>query len=320
MIDLVAERTALAGLGRFLDDPAVTEVMVNGGSDVWVERHSRMTRAGSITTAALMGVVEQILAPLGRRIDRLSPIVDARLADGSRLCVAIPPVAVDGPCLSIRRFSDRTIGLADFADQFVAEVLGRLVERRCNVLVSGATSTGKTSLLNALCSLVPETERVITMEDTAELRLTHPHVVRLETRGATAEGIGMVTMADLLRLALRMRPDRLVLGEARGAEVLELLQAMNTGHDGSMSTVHANSAADALRRVCALVLTAAPAWPPSVVRELAGSAIDVVVHLERSCDGARRVVEVAELDEAGDVGWFVVRDGVVMGEAQRGRR
>lgn len=320
MIDLVAERTALAGLARFLDDPDVTEVMVNGGSEVWVERQHRMSRAGSISTAALMGAVEQILAPLGRRVDRLSPIVDARLADGSRLCVAIPPVAVDGPCVSIRRFADRTLRLDDFADPSVVEVVASLVSRRCNLVVSGATSTGKTSLLNALCGLIPDSERVITMEDTAELRLDHAHVVRLETRGATAEGVGRVTMADLLRLALRMRPDRLVLGEARGPEVLELLQAMNTGHDGSMATIHANSAADALGRVCALVLTAAPAWPPAVVGELAGSAIDVMLHLGRSADGARRVIEVVELGAGGGVERVLVRDGVAVGVAQRGRR
>ncbi len=317
--DAVAERTAYAGLLRFLDDPQVTEVMVNAGTQIWVERGDVMVRAGAISTGALLAAVEQMLAPLGRRLDRLSPVVDARLADGSRVCAAIPPIAVDGPCLSIRRFADRAVGVADFGAPDVQRLLADLVERRCNVVVSGATSTGKTSLLNALCGMVPPTQRLITMEDTAELRVDHPHVVRLECRPATAEGVGATSLADLLRLALRLRPDRLVVGEIRGDEVLSLLQAMNTGHDGSLSTVHANSAVDAVRRVCSLTMAAAPAWSPSVVRELAGSAIDVVVHLHRPASGNRQVWEVLELGVDDSANRVLATTGRVLDRVRAGR-
>ncbi len=296
-IDLVAERTPFAGLTRFLDDPAVTEVMVNGGGEVWIERAGRVAHAGRVSTSAVLAAIEHVLAPIGRRLDRLNPVVDARLPDGSRVCAVLPPIAVDGPALAIRRFSEHTIGLDQFAADPLhspapplVDVLHGLVTERRNLVVSGATSSGKTTLLNALASYVPAHQRLVTLEDTAELRLHHGHVVRLETRDATAEGLGAVTMADLVRVALRLRPDRLIVGEVRGVEALQLLQAMNTGHDGSMATIHANSAADALGRIASLVLAAAPAWPPQVVRELIGAVIGVVVHVARTADG-RRIVE-----------------------------
>ena len=295
MIDLVAEQSPLGGLERWLHDPAITELMVNGGNEVWIERAGRLEHVGSIRATTLLGAIEHILAPLGRRLDRTHPTVDARLADGSRLCAVIEPVAVDGPCLTIRRFSARPIPLDAFAAPPVAALLREIVTRRCNLLVSGATSSGKTTLLNALASEVEPTARLITLEDVAELRLPHPHVVRLETREATPDGVGEVTLAHLLRTALRMRPDRLVVGEIRGSEAVHLLQALNTGHDGSLATVHANSALDALERLSSLVLHEVGNWPLPAVHQHVGRAIDVVVHVVRGDDGARRVAEVAEV-------------------------
>lgn len=294
-VDVVAEQLPLGGLERLLADPDVSEVMVNAGSQIWVDRGGSVDRVGTITTDTLLGALERILAPLGRRIDRLNPTVDARLADGSRLCAAIPPVAVDGPCLSIRRFRTAAVGLDAFAEPPVVAVLDEIVQRRCNVLVSGATSTGKTTLLNAMASRVPHSERIVTLEDTAELRLHHPHVVRLETRDATADGVAAVTLEHLLRTALRLRPDRIVVGEVRGGEAVQLIQAMNTGHDGSLATIHANSAADAVRRLTSLVIAAVVSWPVDVVSELLMSAIDVIVHLRRDSAGQRRVDQIVEL-------------------------
>jgi len=295
MIDLVAEQSPLGGLERWLRDPAITELMVNGGSEVWIERAGRLEHVGAIRPATLLGAIEHILAPLGRRLDRTHPTVDARLADGSRLCAVVEPVAIDGPCLTIRRFSTRPIPLGAFAAPSVVVLLRELVARRCNLLVSGATSSGKTTLLGALASQVEPDARLITLEDVAELRLPHPHVVRMETREATPDGVGEITLAHLLRTALRMRPDRLVIGEIRGGEAVHLLQALNTGHDGSLATVHANSALDALERLASLVLHEVGNWPLPAVYQHVGRAIDVVVHVVRGNDGVRRVAEVAEV-------------------------
>ena len=248
MIDVIAERSPLGGLERWLGDADIDEVIVNGGGDVWIERGGSLMRVSTMSSNAVITAMEHILRPIGRRIDRSNPTVDARLPDGSRVCAVIEPIAVDGPCLTIRRFATRPLPLSAFASSAVAALLETVVAARCNLLVSGATSSGKTTLLNALAALVPTSERIITLEDIAELRLPHPHVVRLETRPANAEGAGEVTVSQLLRTALRMRPDRLVLGEVRGAEAVQLVQAMNTGHDGSMSTVHANSAVDGIAR------------------------------------------------------------------------
>ncbi len=295
MIDLVAEQSPLGGLERWLHDPAITELIVNGGSEVWIECAGRLERVGTIRPATLLGAIEHILAPLGRRLDRTHPTVDARLADGSRLCAVVEPVAVDGPCLTIRRFSSRPISLEAFAAPPVVALLRELVVRHCNLLVSGATSSGKTTLLNALASEIKPDVRLITLEDVAELRLRHPHVVRLETREATPEGVGEITLAHLLRTALRMRPDRLLIGEIRGSEAVHLLQALNTGHDGSLATIHSNSALDALERLASLVLHEVGNWPLPAVHQHVSRAIDVVVHVVRGSDGVRRIAEVAEV-------------------------
>jgi pilus assembly protein CpaF len=294
-IDLVAEQTPLGGLERWLDDPSVTEVLVNAGADVWVERDGQLHLAGRMRADTVLTAIERILAPVGRRLDRAHPSVDARLADGSRLCAAIPPIAVDGPCVAIRRFSPRVIALDEFGSAAIADLLCQAVERRCNVLVSGPTSAGKTTLLNALAQLAPANERLITLEDVAELRLPHPHVVRLETRDATPDGVGAIDLAQLLRTALRLRPDRLVIGEIRGHEAVHLLQALNTGHDGSLATIHANGTLDALVRLSTLVLQSAGSWPLSAVQQTVARAIDLVVHVTRTPEGRRMVDAVAEV-------------------------
>ncbi|MEP7201088.1 MAG: ATPase, T2SS/T4P/T4SS family [Ilumatobacteraceae bacterium] len=296
MIDVIAERSPLGGLERWLGDSAIDEVIVNGGGDVWIERSGSLLRVATMSNSAVTTAIEHILRPIGRRIDRSNPIVDARLPDGSRVCAVIQPVAVDGPCLTIRRFAMRGLPLSAFAAPDVTGLLNAIVAARCNLLVSGATSSGKTTLLNALTALVPTTERIITLEDIAELRLPHPHVVRLETRPLSAEGTGEITLRQLLRTALRMRPDRLVLGEVRGAEAVQLIQAMNTGHDGSMSTVHANSAVDAIGRVCSLVLQEVPAWPLEAIHDQVRRSIDVVIHVGRGSGNTRRVIEICETD------------------------
>ncbi len=297
MIDIIAERSPFGGLERWLTDPAVDEVIVNGGGQVWVERCGTLQRVATMSTAAVTSAIEHILRPIGRRLDRSNPTVDARLPDGSRVCAVLEPIAVDGACLTIRRFALRSLPLSAFANDKVAELLHSVVASRCNVLVSGATSSGKTTLLNTLAGLVPATERIITLEDIAELRLDHLHVVRLEARPANAEGSGEVTLAQLLRTALRMRPDRLVIGEIRGAEAVQLVQAMNTGHDGSMATVHANSALDAVARLCSLVLQEVPGWPLDAIHDQVRRSIDVVVHVGRGADNQRRVIEVCECDD-----------------------
>lgn len=304
MIDLVAEQAPLGGLERWLHDPLVNEVMVNAGSEVWVERAGRVEHVGRIRPATLLAAIEHILNPLGRRLDRSHPTVDARLADGSRLCAVVEPVAVDGPCLTIRRFSTRPVPLERFAAPPVVELLRDLVARRCNLLISGATSSGKTTLLNALAQQVEPSARLITLEDVAELQLPHPHVVRLETREATPDGVGEITLAHLLRTALRMRPDRLVVGEIRGSEAVHLLQALNTGHDGSLATVHANSALDALERLASLVLHEVGNWPLAAVHQHVTRAIDAVVHVHRRPDGGRAVAEVAEVVAAESAAGF----------------
>ncbi|MGZ4792925.1 MAG: CpaF family protein [Ilumatobacteraceae bacterium] len=298
MIDVVAERSPMGGLERWLDDPSIDEVIVNGHGDIWIERGGKLVGVASMSTSALRAAIEHILRPIGRRLDRTNPTVDARLPDGSRVCAVIEPIAVDGPCLTIRRFALRPIPLSAFAPADIVDLLHEIVATRGNLLVSGPTSSGKTTLLNALAALVPATERIVTLADVAELRLPHPHVVRLETRPPSAEGTGEVTLAHLLRTALRMRPDRLVLGEVRGAEAVPLVQAMNTGHDGSMATIHANSAADAISRVCSLVVQEVPGWPLEAIHDQVRRSIDVVIHVGRTIDNHRGVVEVCETDAA----------------------
>jgi pilus assembly protein CpaF len=296
-IDRVLAR--LGGLGPLeplLDDPTVTEVMVNGGGRVWVERAGRLHDAGlQLDEPLVLHLIERIVAPLGLRIDRSSPIVDARLADGSRINAIIRPIAVDGACLTIRRFGVRPVALEAFAGGDVLDLLRWAVAARCNVLISGGTGSGKTTLLNALASAIPPGERLITIEDTAELQLPGDHVVRLEARPANAEGAGRLSVRELVRNALRMRPDRIIVGEVRGDEALDMLQAMNTGHEGSMSTCHANSAPDALRRIETMILMGADDVPLAAVREQIVSSLDLVVHVERQAGGGRGIAAVHEV-------------------------
>ncbi|HEY2637754.1 MAG TPA: ATPase, T2SS/T4P/T4SS family [Solirubrobacteraceae bacterium] len=288
------------GLGRLepvLDDPAVTEVMVNGpGRDVWVERAGRLEPlAFRLDARAIELLVERVVAPLGLRADRSAPLVDARLPDGSRVNAVLPPLAIDGPYVTIRRFGTRVLQLDELVAPPVAALLGWAVAARLNLLISGGTGTGKTTLLNALAARIPPGERVVTIEDAAELRLPHDHVLRLEARPANAEGAGQVLIRDLVRNALRMRPDRIVVGEVRGAEALDMVQAMNTGHEGSMSTCHANSPADALRRLETMVLSAGSGLPFEAVREQLAASVDLVGHVARDRDGNRGVATVEEL-------------------------
>ncbi|MGA8928017.1 MAG: CpaF family protein [Solirubrobacterales bacterium] len=307
---ILREAVGLGPLEELLTDPAVEEVMVNGHDRVYVERGGRIERADVRfpSEQALRDAIERILTPLGRRVDELSPMVDARLEDGSRVHVVIPPLAVDGPSLSIRRFSAIRPGPRELVElgtltNELHDELAAAVGARRSILVSGGTGSGKTTLLNALSAFIDETERVVTIEDAAELRLRQPHVVRLESRPPNVEGRGLVSIRDLLRGALRMRPDRIVIGEVRGGEALDLLMALNTGHEGALSTVHANSPEDALRRVETLALMARVGLPHEAIREQLGRGLDLVVHLARLSDGSRRVVEVAEVVRAaGSVG------------------
>jgi len=299
----VAQRSfGLGPLEPLLADPAVDEVMVNGHACVWVERAGRVEPAGVgfASEAELRHAIERVLAPLGRRVDEAQPLCDARLPDGSRVNVVLPPLALDGPVLTIRRFRRR--GLTP--DELVASgswspachaLLEAAVRARCNVLVSGGTGSGKTTALNALASFIGAGERVVTVEDAAELRLQQHHVVRLEARPPGLEGRGQVTVRDLVRNALRMRPDRIVVGEVRGGEALDMLSAMSTGHDGSLSTVHAGSPEEALRRVETLALMAGVGLPHAAVRALVAGAVDLVVHVARAAHGVRRVVAVSEV-------------------------
>ena len=302
VVDDVVERVAarVHGLGPLeplLADPSVSEVMINGPGPVWIERGGNVSRSAvSLDRAAVNLVIERIVSPLGRRVDQLTPCVDGRLPDGSRVHVAVPPVAVDGPYVTIRRFVVPDVALELFAAPAVVALLEELVDRGANIVVSGGTGAGKTTLLNALAGRVSPQHRVITIEDAAELRLEHPHVVRLEARPESREGGGKVTIRDLVRNALRMRPDRVVVGEVRGPEALDLLHALNTGHAGCLSTLHANGPVDALRRLAALAAAADERLGVTAVRDHVESAIDAVVHVGRIDGGARRVAAVAEVD------------------------
>ena len=299
---ILRDSIGLGPLEVLLADPAVEEVMVNGHDRVYVERRGQVeaTAVAFDSEEEMLNAIERILAPLGRRVDELSPMVDARLADGSRVNVVIPPLAIDGPTLSIRRFGAARPGPAELVEMGTLSpeqhrrLEAAVVERR-SILVSGGTGSGKTTLLNALSGFIGSEERVVTIEDAAELRLQQPHVVRLESRPAGVEGRGEVTIRDLLRNALRMRPDRIVIGEVRGVEALDLLTALNTGHDGALSTVHANSPGDALARLETLALMAGVGLPHAAIAEQVRRGVDVVVHLQRGADGARRVTEVAEV-------------------------
>lgn len=301
------ERDAI-GLGPLEDlllDPSVDEVLVVGHDRVWIERNGQLerTRVAFTDAQALDDAIERLLAPLGRRVDELSPMADARLADGSRVNVTIPPLALDGACLSIRRFGEERPSLEDLValgtlsgDQ--ADRLVESIEDRANILISGGTGAGKTTLLNALSAHIDASERIVTIEDAAELRLLQEHVVRLESRPPNLEGKGEVAIRDLLRNALRMRPDRLLIGEVRGDEALDLVIALNTGHDGALSTVHANSPDDALSRVEMLASMAAPRFQPGLIRSQLTRALDLVVQIDRAPSGERRVSAIAPVSES----------------------
>jgi pilus assembly protein CpaF len=298
--ELVDDVGGLGPLEPLLADPAITEIMVNGPDRVFVERDGSVRPYSCrLDAATIARIAERVIAPLGLRLDRASPMVDARLADGSRLHAVLPPLAPDGPCLTIRRFGARAIPLSAFGlDDASAHFVGVMVRAGWNVVVAGATSAGKTTCCNALAAEIDPAERIVTIEETTELRLGQPHVVRLEARPANAEGAGAVSVRELVRAALRMRPDRLVVGEVRGGEAFDMLQAMNTGHDGSLSTVHANSPSDALARIETLALLAGVALPLPAVRSQIASAIDAIVQVERGSKGRRVVTAVAEVDES----------------------
>ncbi len=296
------EILGLGPLEPLLADPDISDILVNGPHKVFIEKKGKLESSEVVfrDDAHLMMIIERIVSRVGRRIDEASPTVDARLADGSRVNAIIPPLALDGAMLSIRRFAVDKMTVEDYIRigslaESIAEVLKTVVRGRLNVLISGGTGTGKTTLLNLLSSFIPVNERILTIEDSAELQLQQPHVGRMETRPANIEGRGEITMRDLVRNALRMRPDRIIVGEVRSSEALDMLQAMNTGHDGSLTTVHANTPRDALSRIENMVAMAGVDLPARAVRTQIASAIDVVIQLERMEDGKRRLVSVQEI-------------------------
>lgn len=323
---VLANTQGLGCLDPFFADDQVSEVMVNGGGDVWVERDGRLQPVGLVVTPAeVLAIVERVLAPLGLKVDRRHPVVDARLPDGSRLHVVVPPVAVDGPCVTIRRFRIRPVPLSSFAPVEVAKLLGTLVEHRCNIVVSGGTGAGKTTLLNAMAARIGGSDRIVTIEDTAELRLPGDHVVRLEARPAGSDDAFGTDIAELVRSALRMRPDRIIVGEVRGVEARAMLMAMNTGHEGSLSTVHANSPPDALRRLEVMAMGTAPQLPLTAVRSHVAAAIDAVVQVARTGTGTREVVAIDEVVGSAESGGPIttrklVHDGAVVARPTRWRK
>jgi len=297
------EIMGLGPLEPLLADPSISDILINGANTIYIERHGRLeaTDIHFNDDQHLLNIIDRIVSSVGRRIDESSPMVDARLKDGSRVNVIIPPLALDGPCMSIRRFSVEMLSMQHLIEigsvpEAIAPVLEAIVKSRLNVLISGGTGSGKTTLLNILSGFIPEHERVITIEDSAELQLQQPHVVRLETRPANVENKGAISQRDLVRNSLRMRPERIVIGEVRGEEAVDMLQAMNTGHDGSLTTVHANSARDALGRIENMVYLSGVAVQEKSIRTQIASAIDVVLQIERLEDGRRCLISVNEIN------------------------
>jgi pilus assembly protein CpaF len=297
------EVLGLGPLEPLLQDPTVSDILVNGCNQVYVERKGKLqlTDVRFNDDEHLLNIIDRIVSAVGRRIDESSPMVDARLKDGSRVNAIIPPLAIDGPTLSIRRFAVELLSIEDLIQlgtltEPIARVLHAVVKGRLNVVVSGGTGAGKTTMLNILSGFIPGDERIVTIEDSAELQLQQPHIVRLETRPANIEGKGEVTQRDLVRNSLRMRPERVILGEVRGAEALDMLQAMNTGHDGSLTTIHANTPRDALGRIENMVSMTGISFPIKTLRAQIASAIDVVIQVERHEDGTRRLVSVQEIN------------------------
>ena len=302
ILEIQHETFGLGPIEPLIRDPSVSDILVNGARNVFVERRGKLEETNVIfrDDAHLLQVIDRIVSQVGRRIDESSPMVDARLPDGSRVNAIIPPLALDGPMLSIRRFAVDPYRMEDLLEfgtltPPLAEIVTAAVRARLNILVSGGTGGGKTTLLNVLSNAIPNGERIVTIEDSAELQLQQNHVVRLETRRPNIEGKGTVTQRDLVYNALRMRPDRIIVGEVRGAEVLDMLQAMNTGHDGSLSTVHANSARDALSRLETMIMISGVAIPVTALREYISSALDMIIHVARLSDGTRKVLRVCEV-------------------------
>ena len=296
------EALRLGPLEDLLDDPTVSEIMVNGPHQVYVERGGRLqlTDLQFADDASVNAIIERIVAPLGRRIDESQPYVDARLKDGSRVNAIIPPLSLSGPSITIRKFSKKTLTVEDFIrfgtwNANAAAFMEVCVKLRKNIIVAGGTGSGKTTLLNLLSSFIPETERIVTVEDAAELKLVQPHVVRLEARPPNVEGKGAVTIRDLVKNCLRMRPDRIIVGECRSGEALDMLQAMNTGHDGSLTTVHANSPRDVVSRLETMVLMSGMELPSRAIREQIASAVDIIIHESRLADGSRKVTAITEV-------------------------
>jgi len=314
MDELMDEIFGLGPLERLMKDPSITDILVNDAKTVYVERRGRLelTDVQFADDQHLIRIIQKIVAKLGRRIDESSPMVDARLPDGSRVNAVIPPLVLDGPTLSIRRFGVEPLRLEDllrFGSVLpdIVKFVAGAVEARCSILFSGGTGAGKTTLLNAFSRFVPEGERIITIEDSAELILQHRHRIRMETRPANTEGVGTVAQRDLVRNSLRMRPDRIIVGEVRGPEVWDMLQAMNTGHEGSMTTIHANSARDALTRLEMMVAMTGIELPIAVVRQYAAAGINLVVHASRLKGGPRRIMQVSEITGVKD-GDYVLED------------
>jgi pilus assembly protein CpaF len=330
--ELVNDMLGLGPLEPLLADETITDIMVNGPASTFVEKSGRLVKSDIRfrDNLHLLQISQRIASAIGRRVDESSPLLDARLADGSRVNIVIPPLALDGPCLSIRKFAKKRIDLARLVEfHTLSEPLARALEimarSRLNIVISGGTGSGKTTLLNAMSRFADNSERLVTIEDAAELQLQQPHVVRLETRPPNLEGQGAISQRDLVRNALRMRPDRIIIGEVRGAEAFDMLQAMNTGHDGSMSTIHANNSRDALARIENMVLMGAVGLPSAAIRQQIVSALDVIVQVQRMRDGVRRVTQVTEV--VGQEGEVIVlqdlfafeydgenRDGTLRGE------
>jgi pilus assembly protein CpaF len=312
--EMVNELIGFGPLHSLLADDSISDIMVNGAYHIFFEKNGRVKESSLrfIDDDHVLRVIRRILAPMGRRIDESSPMVDARLPDGSRVNAIIPPLALDGPCLSIRKFRREMLRDSDMLvygtlNQQMLDLLVRAVQSRCNILVSGGTGTGKTTMLNMLSRFIDPTQRIVTIEDAAELQLGHSHVVRLETRPPNMEGGGEVRARELVRNALRMRPDRIVLGEVRGEEVLDVLQAMNTGHDGSMSTIHANSTRDALVRLEMLASMANFRGGANVLREMIASALDIVLQITRASNGKRYITSISEVTGMRD-GQFMLNE------------
>jgi pilus assembly protein CpaF len=300
--DVLDEVLGYGPIQPLLDDPEVSEVMVNNAKSVYVEKKGKLTKTPIVfeNDQHVLRIIDKIILPLGRRVDADSPAVDARLPDGSRVNAIIPPVAMDGPSITIRKFPKDKLGIQQLVEygsmtENMATFLRACVLARLNIIISGGTGSGKTTLLNVLSSYIPENERIITIEDSAELQLQQDHVLRLETKSASTDGHGAMTVRDLVRNSLRMRPDRIVVGECRGGEALDMLQAMNTGHDGSLTTIHSNSPRDALSRIETLIMMAGMDLPLKVVRQQIASAVDLIVQQSRLKDGTRKVTAITEV-------------------------